>query len=198
MLFVFIFCSFFCFFFFFVFCFFFFFFKQKTAYEMLRSLVGSEMCIRDRGSAHGDRGPGRIGRRGDVREPGPRHGRHGRRPGGDDRRPARPGPCPVFGGASRRPSPRHGRRSSPPGRRPCRPWRGPGSRTSPRRPIRPGPRSPCALPLSLIHISEPTRLLSISYAVFCLKKKKKKQKTKKKKKIKKTKKTTNIKKTKQK
>src|SRR5678816_4791234 len=28
--------------------FFFFFFKQKTAYEMLRSLVGSEMCIRDR------------------------------------------------------------------------------------------------------------------------------------------------------
>ena len=23
--------------------------KQKTAYEMLRSLVGSEMCIRDRG-----------------------------------------------------------------------------------------------------------------------------------------------------
>eukprot|EP00658_Telonema_sp_P-2_P055463 TRINITY_DN44087_c0_g1_i1.p2 TRINITY_DN44087_c0_g1~~TRINITY_DN44087_c0_g1_i1.p2 ORF type:complete len:105 (+),score=21.92 TRINITY_DN44087_c0_g1_i1:35-349(+) len=29
------------------FCVFFFFFKQKTAYEMLRSLVGSEMCIRD-------------------------------------------------------------------------------------------------------------------------------------------------------
>eukprot|EP00658_Telonema_sp_P-2_P039119 TRINITY_DN27989_c0_g1_i1.p1 TRINITY_DN27989_c0_g1~~TRINITY_DN27989_c0_g1_i1.p1 ORF type:complete len:103 (+),score=22.51 TRINITY_DN27989_c0_g1_i1:108-416(+) len=29
-----------------LFCFFF--FKQKTAYEMLRSLVGSEMCIRDR------------------------------------------------------------------------------------------------------------------------------------------------------
>src|SRR5678816_3721704 len=28
--------------------FFFFFFKQKTAYVMLRSLVGSEMCIRDR------------------------------------------------------------------------------------------------------------------------------------------------------
>src|SRR5674536_198276 len=31
--------------------------------------------------------------------------------------------------------------------------------------------------LSLIHISEPTRLLSISYAVFCLKKKKKKNKS---------------------
>eukprot|EP00658_Telonema_sp_P-2_P076027 TRINITY_DN65964_c0_g1_i1.p2 TRINITY_DN65964_c0_g1~~TRINITY_DN65964_c0_g1_i1.p2 ORF type:complete len:126 (+),score=30.12 TRINITY_DN65964_c0_g1_i1:165-542(+) len=30
-----------------------------------------------------------------------------------------------------------------------------------------------AVKLSLIHISEPTRLLSISYAVFCLKKKKK-------------------------
>ncbi len=29
------------------------------------------------------------------------------------------------------------------------------------------------LHLSLIHISEPTRLLSISYAVFCLKQKKK-------------------------
>ena len=29
----------------------FFFFKQKTAYEMLRSLVGSEMCIRDRNKA---------------------------------------------------------------------------------------------------------------------------------------------------
>ncbi len=26
----------------------FFFVKQKTAYEMLRSLVGSEMCIRNR------------------------------------------------------------------------------------------------------------------------------------------------------
>ena len=34
-------------FFFFFFFIFFFFFKQKTAYEMLRSLVGSEMCIRD-------------------------------------------------------------------------------------------------------------------------------------------------------
>eukprot|EP00658_Telonema_sp_P-2_P032288 TRINITY_DN23948_c0_g1_i3.p1 TRINITY_DN23948_c0_g1~~TRINITY_DN23948_c0_g1_i3.p1 ORF type:complete len:476 (+),score=103.86 TRINITY_DN23948_c0_g1_i3:71-1498(+) len=33
----------------------------------------------------------------------------------------------------------------------------------------------CGYHLSLIHISEPTRLLSISYAVFCLKKKKKKR-----------------------
>src|SRR5665254_13236 len=30
------------------------FFKQKTAYEMLRSLVGSEMCIRDRTSHRRD------------------------------------------------------------------------------------------------------------------------------------------------
>ena len=29
-------------------CYVFFFFEQKTAYEMLRRLVGSEMCIRDR------------------------------------------------------------------------------------------------------------------------------------------------------
>eukprot|EP00658_Telonema_sp_P-2_P058407 TRINITY_DN46887_c0_g1_i1.p1 TRINITY_DN46887_c0_g1~~TRINITY_DN46887_c0_g1_i1.p1 ORF type:complete len:151 (+),score=29.16 TRINITY_DN46887_c0_g1_i1:116-568(+) len=33
------------------------------------------------------------------------------------------------------------------------------------------PAKPSPLYLSLIHISEPTRLLSISYAVFCLKKK---------------------------
>ena len=33
------------------------------------------------------------------------------------------------------------------------------------------------LKLSLIHISEPTRRTPISYAVFCLKKKKKKQYT---------------------
>ena len=31
-----------------VFLFFCFFFKQKTAYEIMPSLVGSEMCIRDR------------------------------------------------------------------------------------------------------------------------------------------------------
>src|SRR5665648_322495 len=40
--------------------------------------------------------------------------------------------------------------------------------------------SPVGLFLSLIHISEPTRLGMISYAVFCLKKKKKKKKTNKK------------------
>src|SRR5450756_2916563 len=34
--------------FFFILFVFFFFFKQKTAYEIMPSLVGSEMCIRDR------------------------------------------------------------------------------------------------------------------------------------------------------
>eukprot|EP00658_Telonema_sp_P-2_P059296 TRINITY_DN48119_c0_g1_i1.p2 TRINITY_DN48119_c0_g1~~TRINITY_DN48119_c0_g1_i1.p2 ORF type:complete len:101 (+),score=29.77 TRINITY_DN48119_c0_g1_i1:105-407(+) len=47
---------------------------------------------------------------------------------------------------------------------------------SPTRPLKPPrTRHPNPRPnqlLSLIHISEPTRLLSISYAVFCLKKKK--------------------------
>src|SRR5678815_1848221 len=41
--------------------------------------------------------------------------------------------------------------------------------TSPANPDRP---TAFSVRLSLIHISEPTRLLSISYAVFCLKKKK--------------------------
>src|SRR5678815_1706862 len=38
------------------------------------------------------------------------------------------------------------------------------------RPLRIGPAVWQGFYLSLIHISEPTRLLSISYAVFCLKK----------------------------
>ena len=33
---------------------FFFFFKQKTAYEIMPSLVGSEMCIRDSGFCYDD------------------------------------------------------------------------------------------------------------------------------------------------
>src|SRR5678816_1421848 len=50
----------------------------------------------------------------------------------------------------------------------------PGSAGGPRvRRGRGGRLSGAVCPLSLIHISEPTRLLSISYAVFCLKKKKK-------------------------
>src|SRR5665254_9469 len=39
----------------------FFLFKQKTAYEMLRSLVGSEMCIRDSGKASANGKPLSMG-----------------------------------------------------------------------------------------------------------------------------------------
>src|SRR5660397_268540 len=68
------------------FLFFFFFFKQKTAYEIRLSLVGSEMCIRDRVryayaklSRHRARlpiagpapSPPRHPRRGDCQEPPP-------------------------------------------------------------------------------------------------------------------------------
>src|SRR5450756_2721221 len=42
----------------------------------------------------------------------------------------------------------------------------------------PADRYRCHYVLSLIHISEPTRLGMISYAVFCLKKKKKQKKQK--------------------
>ena len=38
-------------------------------------------------------------------------------------------------------------------------------------PVYANPQTNFGLALSLIHISEPTRLLSISYAVFCLEKK---------------------------
>src|SRR5450756_3138218 len=44
---------------------------------------------------------------------------------------------------------------------------------APRQLQEPGRVHPAVLGLSLIHISEPTRLGMISYAVFCLKKKKK-------------------------
>ena len=44
--------------------------------------------------------------------------------------------------------------------------------------IRVNSPSSMVIGLSLIHISEPTRLLSISYAVFCLKKKKKNKQVK--------------------
>src|SRR5660398_77500 len=63
--------------------------------------------------------------------------------------------------------------------------RWPAATTQPDRPPVPPPSPPAKPPhhapagsqhLSLIHISEPTRLRRISYAVFCLKKKKKKQK----------------------
>src|SRR5678815_5834658 len=54
------------------------------------------------------------------------------------------------------------------------PWSGRGGSSGGRLPDASPSLAPRGAPsiLSLIHISEPTRLLSISYAVFCLKKKK--------------------------
>src|SRR5674536_378871 len=95
---------------------FFFFFKQKTAYEMLRSLVGSEMCIRD----------------------------------------------------STITSPKSDLTVT----------LDPGQTLSVLNSLGSICTNPAASMLSLIHISEPTRLLSISYAVFCLKKKKKQKQQK--------------------
>src|SRR5678815_5903274 len=97
-----------------------FFFKQKTAYEMLRSLVGSEMCIRDRmysGECVGNRPAGR----------------------------------------------------------PKKKWIDSVNECLKERNVSLAEARIKVHNMSLIHISEPTRLLSISYAVFCLKKKKKKK-----------------------
>src|SRR5674536_382623 len=75
-----------------IFIFFFFFFKQKTAYEMLRSLVGSEMCIRDRPGPDGRSAAG-----GDGHRPVSRAGL----PGGDGPGPSRSGQCAAECGAGR-------------------------------------------------------------------------------------------------
>ena len=90
----------------------FFFFKQKTAYEIMPSLVGSEMCIRDR-------------------------------PGNAD--------TDALWATQRNLTPLTIPRVYSTGQLPAY-----GADNA----------------LSLIHISEPTRLGMISYAVFCLKKKK--------------------------
>src|SRR5674536_395620 len=102
----------------------FFFFKQKTAYEMLRSLVGSEICIRDsKGTKANDTFMTIV-------------------------QTAKKLGVSAYDYIFDRVSNKFEMLSL------------------------------AQLILSLIHISEPTRLLSISYAVFCLKKKKtKKQKT---------------------
>ena len=124
----------------------FFFFKQKTAYEIMPSLVGSEMCIRDRRRDDGD-----VWDHYDVYFE-------------YDHNVAAHISCRQWVGC-------HGeivdRTVCEKGMlvTPYRPhiqadkrWRFRGERGN---------------MLSLIHISEPTRLGMISYAVFCLKKKKK-------------------------
>src|SRR5678815_6011979 len=166
----------------------FFFFKQKTAYEMLRSLVGSEMCIRDRyellfeeklelfaALLESNRTGEPVSWSGKTRGPlnqvrvYPRT-ESGRLTtwigvGGSPEsvvRAARyrlPLMLAIIGGDPRR----------------FKPFADLYHRAlqqfdAPSLPI--GVHSPGHVAeLSLIHISEPTRLLSISYAVFCLKKK---------------------------
>ena len=148
------------------FFFFFFFFKQKTAYEIMPSLVGSEMCIRDR-SLYVQRPTRLYGwiysmvqadhRIVPDRFPAIHHSH--RRPHGIQ------GPCASW------PRPDAVRRRDPPYCR--RLW--PGYHHKSQYHVCSLYRPGCGQyhkDLSLIHISEPTRLGMISYAVFCLKKKK--------------------------
>src|SRR5665648_215058 len=125
---------------------FFFFFKQKTAYDIMPSLVGSEMCIRD---SHGLDGVRAFRRRAVARPGGARHAPRARcaahaddaatgarsfRRGGDHESQPRSGEClhhhrrgpgPVPRGARSRDRDRGGARRAPSQAR--RPWllRGP-------------------------------------------------------------------------
>src|SRR5450756_2173610 len=140
----------------------FFFFKQKTAYDIMPSLVGSEMCIRDRPP------PVRHPKPAMVRPPVPsgmaglrdlQRGvrQRARGSGGSPRRRRHPGLPPGAG-----------TRTAPPAAA------GPADRALLAHavggpvvlPSAPGRRRPRATAghLSLIHISEPTRLGMISYA----------------------------------
>src|SRR3546814_1328261 len=138
----------------------FFFFKQKTAYEMLISDWSSDVCSSDLGAL-----PGRGGRRGGAR---------GTRPLQElGRLPALPSPGPASGervvrardgGVDRRPA-GDDEGGAPAGRLRPRPGGGQGRR----RRCRAGPAR------SEEHTSELQSLMRISYAVFCLKKKKDRQ-----------------------
>src|SRR5660397_257438 len=119
------------------FCFVFFFFKQKTAYEIRLSLVGSEMCIRD--SITLNCVPAVS-----VVLPDPQ--------------------ISICESCWEEPV-----TTTPP----SEPGRGSRAKKRPRQEEKSGhwpPYTPWGILLSLIHISEPTRLRRISYAVFCLKK----------------------------
>ena len=153
----------------------FFFFKQKTAYEMLRSLVGSEMCIRDRPTGESVPFAAVRGAPTLTSEKGARlYERHCAQCHGKEAEGV-PNAYPALAGNRAVTLPvtanliqivLNGGFS-------------PATQGNPR----PIGMPPFALVLSdqdmaclLLHISEPTRLLSISYAVFCLKKKRKKKK----------------------
>src|SRR5450756_2674606 len=106
----------------------FFFFKQKTAYEIMPSLVGSEMCIRDRVRGRGpDAGPALADRGGHARTLPRRAGglrtlsrRYRRWP--DDGRDG--GPAGASRGAARRALERVGPRATAARRRPMRTYSG--------------------------------------------------------------------------
>src|SRR5659263_617262 len=146
----------------------FFFFKQKTAYEIMPSLVGSEMCIRDSQLHRGqpathlvvgrerDRGLPEHEHRPAVRAVHQAGGRTNRGGVGAPQR-RRTGRAPASGLDAGQ----WGRGRTCSSASVSLPSTSPEAADSP---VRPGPR-----PLSLIHISEPTRLGMISYAVFCLK-----------------------------
>src|SRR3546814_6675966 len=123
-------------------CFVFFFFKQKTAYEMRISDWSSDVCSSDLAT-----------------DPGPPP-------------PATSGQPPPDRGSPPRPSYRRGRDLTAPGPRPARRRAGSSGppRRSPAAARRPG--SSAGRDRSEEHTSELQSLMRISYAVFCLTKKK--------------------------
>eukprot|EP00658_Telonema_sp_P-2_P021675 TRINITY_DN18643_c0_g1_i1.p1 TRINITY_DN18643_c0_g1~~TRINITY_DN18643_c0_g1_i1.p1 ORF type:complete len:197 (+),score=33.80 TRINITY_DN18643_c0_g1_i1:89-679(+) len=181
----------------------FFFFKQKTAYEMLRSLVGSEMCIRDR---YQRRVRGKFCGKHEhaattTRAWTGRRLRPTPRPAVPPSAPARRALLPPAASSSEALRPAESQSASHPElgvRGSAHPWRAvrasrsvvqlaAGCLLQPEEvqsmDVSTWRTKACGVwtrrewtdqlrTLSLIHISEPTRLLSISYAVFCLKKKK--------------------------
>ena len=156
--------------------FFFFFFKQKTAYEISACLVGSEMCIRDR-----------YGRWSllSFRCFGPSFSwwllwKYCSNIPKVTCRYARTGGHATHTGCGKQPHARtSGRHIAIPIRQQAPRRLSIPSASYTFRPKRLGLRHEITAlsrfhKLSLIHISEPTRQAEISYAVFCLKKKKKK------------------------
>src|SRR3546814_4869597 len=134
---------------------FFFFFKQKTAYEMRISDWSSDVCSSDLPV----RRQSRRARRSDRRLAPPARRNQAARHRGALSTGTRSRPSRLY---------RHGRHGSP--RRPCRPARQDGGRTGPEE------REQGRRGRSEEHTSELQSLMRISYAVFCLKKKNKKQK----------------------
>src|SRR3546814_3863575 len=147
-------------------CFVFFFFKQKTAYEMRISDWSSDVCSSDLATDPGPPPPATSGQpppdRGSPPRPSYRRGRDLTAPG--------PRPARRRAGSSGPPrrSPAAARR---PGSSAGRDWPGPARRRP--RPSGSGGPSRSRRARSEGQTSELQSLMRISYAVFCLKKKKK-------------------------